>query len=559
MLPGGKNSFLIILALVAASGAPAISAHGQQQEPQASTGEDKRVSAPKLAVPTWARDARWYHVCVPRFHNGDRSNDPPGTLPWTAIWPAMSPSTAAEAAKLDTRRYGGDLQGLLKRLPYLEDLGVNALYISSIFHGEPGATDKPVDLRHVDEIVSAKNGAATVTAETLDTKTWTFSPGDGVFLRFLKEAHKQGFRVAVEADFGEARKAMPDAAAGERHLLEITRRWMDPNKDGDPSDGVDGWVLTEPQSLPHKFWKRWRAEAKKVNPGVLLVGDIRGDARPWLAGDEFDVVVMHDAAEAIRRFMTARPGKYPLEEFFADLTAVYERYPLGAHLGALHPVSTFDTGRLLSALSRPVQSTGAGRAPETAAPDVHARARWRLATIMQHVFVGAPVTYYGDEAGMHGGPGPHARAPMWWNDLPGTETRSRAFQADYAALVQWLHARRQLHEPLRKGKFRVVFTDQARGLLAFARSIPGDEVALLINYGDAKQKVMLPVGKPGQMIGVLGPRLRPMPAPDPKSGKLIRPLGVGGSRRIVDDAGTTRIWINPMTVRLVIVTDEPPR
>jgi len=557
MIPRGKDSSLIILVLVAAFGAPGISAFGQQKEPQAATGEDKRVSAPKLTVPKWAQDARWYHVCVPRFHNGDRSNDPPDTLPWTAIWPATSPSAAEEAAKLDTRQYGGDLQGLQKRLPYLEDLGVNALYLSSIFSGEPGATGKTVDLRHIDQIVSAANDATAVAEETPDANTWTFSDGDKVFLRFLREAHKRGFRVAVEADFGAVRKAIPDAA-GERHLLEITRRWMDPNKDGDPSDGIDGWVLTEPQSLPRKFWKRWRADAKKINPDVLLIGDVHGDARSWLAGDEFDVMITYDAAEAIRRFMAARADQYPLEEFFADLTAVCERYPLDARLGALHPVSTFETGRLLSALSRPAPGTGAGGSSATAAPDVHARARWRLATIAQHVFVGAPVTYYGDEAGMHGDSGPHARAPMWWNDLPGTETRSRAYQADYAALIQWLHARRQLHEPLRRGEFRVVLMDQARGLLAFARSIPGDEVILLINYGDAKQKVMLPVGKPGQMIGVLGPRLHPIPAPDPKGGKLIRPLGVGGSRRIVDDAGTTRIWINPETVRLVIVTDEPP-
>ena len=125
MLPWGIKSLLVVLAVFAVAGALATSVHGQQQEPPTSTPTGTPVPASKLTVPTWAQDARWYHVYVPRFHNGDRSNDPPGALPWTAIWPATSLPTASEAAKLDTRQYGGDLQGLQKRLPYLGDLGIN--------------------------------------------------------------------------------------------------------------------------------------------------------------------------------------------------------------------------------------------------------------------------------------------------------------------------------------------------------------------------------------------------------------------------------------------------
>ena len=79
------------------------------------------------ASPSWARDAQWYHVVVPRFHNGDRSNDPPNTQPWTVDWLAggdpiaTGEETAAEVKEtdLDARHYGGDLQGLQARLPFL--------------------------------------------------------------------------------------------------------------------------------------------------------------------------------------------------------------------------------------------------------------------------------------------------------------------------------------------------------------------------------------------------------------------------------------------------------
>jgi hypothetical protein len=58
------------------------------------------------------------------------------------------------------------------------------------------------------------------------------------------------------------------------------------------------------------------------------------------------------------------------------------------------------------------------------------------------------------------------------------------------------------------------------------------------------------------MVGFVGPRLIDMPPPQPGSEKLVKPLMVGGSRRIVKPDGSTRFWINPMTVRLILVPGE---
>ena len=244
-------------------------------------------------IPTWAHEARWYQIVVSRFHNGDRSNNPANTLPWTTDWPTKTDPSAGKVSELDRRSYGGDLQGLGNRLPYLKELGVNTLYLTSIFQTGPASQPGAVNLRHVDDLLGVTDSGAQATDSTLDPKTWKFSASDRVFLDVLNKAHQQGFRIVVELVFNRS--------AADKRLTHIARRWMDPNGDGNPSEGVDGWVVHEPSRAPHEFWKRWRKDVKKINGSALLVCDVAGDASPWLCGDEFDVAIDYRLADAFHR------------------------------------------------------------------------------------------------------------------------------------------------------------------------------------------------------------------------------------------------------------------
>src|SRR5919204_662839 len=115
-------------------------------------GLPQKPAAVNLDVPAWARDAIWYQIFVERFRNGDPSNDPTThdiegvtneptpngwrPTPWTQDW--YRPDPWAKAAGKDFygsvqfRRYGGDLQGVLDRLDYLQDLGVTALFFNPV-------------------------------------------------------------------------------------------------------------------------------------------------------------------------------------------------------------------------------------------------------------------------------------------------------------------------------------------------------------------------------------------------------------------------------------------
>ena len=111
------------------------------------------AQTPLNAPPAWAKQAIWYQIFVERFYNGDPSNDPkpenmdsppvnqitpPGwsVTPWTHDWYEQEP-WAKKMGKsfnytVQFRRYGGDLQGVLDKLDYLQDLGVTSIELLPI-------------------------------------------------------------------------------------------------------------------------------------------------------------------------------------------------------------------------------------------------------------------------------------------------------------------------------------------------------------------------------------------------------------------------------------------
>jgi len=108
-----------------------------------------------------------------------------------------------------------------------------------------------------------------------------------------------------------------------------------------------------------------------------------------------------------------------------------------------------------------------------------------------------------------------------------------------------------------------VLLDEERKVLAFARSLPGDEVILVMNYGGTKHEVHLSAGTPGQLVALLSPQVkRPSPSAKvptdsaPSDLTKLAPLHMGGSRQFVDAEGRISVWVNPMAVRVVLLNDK---
>lgn len=172
--------------------------------------------------PDWSKEVVWYQIFVERFNNGDSTNNPTAATistasdfravpdnwhvtPWTQSW-YEEDQWAKDLGNnfygnLQLRRYGGDFQGVLNKLDYLQDLGVTALYFNPVNDAPSLHKFDARNWRHMDvnfgpdpegdmKIMVAENPA--------DPATWQWTAADKQFLQIVDECHKRGIKVVVD-------------------------------------------------------------------------------------------------------------------------------------------------------------------------------------------------------------------------------------------------------------------------------------------------------------------------------------------------------------------------
>ncbi len=418
-------------------------------------------------IPSWIADAIFYQIFPDRFYNGDPDNDPPDVRPWGDL-----PTTE--------NFFGGDLQGILNKLDYLQDLGINALYVNPIF--------------------------AARTNHKYDTRDYFLVDpafGDNFLLkRLISACHERGMRVILDGvfnhcglDFFAFQDLLKNGAASEyvdwfivlsfplqdnplsylvcggahylpklntRHrpvqeyILKVARYWLE-------SAGIDGWRLDVPFKIPFPFWREFRQVVKKINPEAYLIGEIWRDAGPWVGrgtstppGKDgglgqafFDGVTNYRLRELILDYVAREilDG----EDFSFELALL--RQSLGpAQFGMLNLLGSHDTPRILTLLKGDLD-------------------RLRIALTFLFTTPGAPLIYYGDEVGMTGEHDPDCRRPMVWD----RERQNRQI-FDF---IQRLIAIRKSHPSLRYGETETLFT--ANGVYIYRQHLEEDEVLVLLN------------------------------------------------------------------------------
>ena len=525
-------------------------------------------------TPEWARHAVWYQILPERFANGDPRNNPTPVHPWTSDWYALQPwerDGRSVFAHLQRRHYGGDLAGILQRLSYLQDLGVNALYLNPVFDAPSHHKYDASTLHHVDVHLGPdpQGDRMLIAAETPeDPSTWVWTSADRQMLELIDEVHGRGMCIIFDGVFnhvGRAHWAFADLVAKQRasrfagwfkvqswsdepggfryeswkghaslpefrqqddtlapgplaYVEAVTSRWMAP--DGDASRGIDGWRLDVAPWLPHGFWRHWRRNVKAINPQAYLVAENIRDVAfnvPFLRGDEFDAVMNYNFAFACDEFFFRDHTRIGVRAFDARLRELREAYPACVAPAMQNLIGSHDTARAASHIVnrdrldyRAFDETyhpQASRAPhfDTRRPDAHERALQRLFVLFQMTTLGAPMLYYGDEAGMWGANDPCCRKPMVWPELryddeaasPGGGQRERP---DPVAFDHALHAHykrcvalRAAWPVLRTGSVETLLADDTRGLLVHLRTDGTAQAIVAINRSDSAQTVEVPV------------------------------------------------------------------
>ncbi len=483
-------------------------------------------------TPDWAKNGVLYQIFPERFRNGDESNDPdfsehyyegvtelpPGgktngeyfhlVEQWQNI-SGLKRSPYRTDGKPDYYSfYGGDIPGVMEKLPYLEDLGVTIIYFNPLNEGRSNHKYDPVDYLTIDPHFA----------------------DEGTFKEFVRKAHSRGIRIIVDLALnhtGNYHFAFLDARENGRESEYWDwyewKQWPLPEGDiPNPSDyyscwwgfgihpnlnfdlsrpnnqennirdisnaepnmdmveyllkipgywlgelGIDGFRLDVPNEVPFWFWDMFRDEVDKVKPDAYLVGEIWGNAMPWLGPDCF-----HST-------MNYKYFRDPVIDFFAlrnSSAARFDReiapgrsiYPIQAIRVMMNLFDSHDTKRFVT-VSRNNDE------------------RLMLAALFQMTYVGIPQIYYGDEVGLRGGKDPDCRRPFpWtWKDNP----RRSEIHELYTRVISLRHR----HPALRTGTFTTVLTEGK--VYSYLREKDGERIVVVLNNENSSREIDLPLGK----------------------------------------------------------------
>ncbi len=298
------------------------------------------------------------------------------------------------------------------------------------------------------------------------------------------------------------------------HVMAITRRWLAPG--GDQSKGVDGIRLDVANDIPHPFWRDWRKVVKQTKPDAYIAGEIWSEATAWINdGDQFDAVMNYQFAMAAQSFFVDRNNAIMPSQFNERLVRLCYVYPFQAAEVMMNLFDSHDTDRVASMFVNPDRPYDGANRIQDNGPDYSGRkpndqewARFKQAVAVQMSFVGAPMIYYGNEAGMWSPDDPSNRMPMVWEDLQPYANPEIGFNKDIFDFHRRAIATRRALPALQTGDYYPVKVDDAAGVLVFARRQGEKIVYVAVNRSDEAREINFDVA-PEQSGRVFADYLNP--------------------------------------------------
>jgi glycosidase len=298
------------------------------------------------------------------------------------------------------------------------------------------------------------------------------------------------------------------------HVFAVTRRWLDPNGDGDHSDGVDGFRLDVAEMVPLGFWRDYRRFVRGINPEAYLVGEVwweswpdrMYDPAPWLRGDVFDAVMNYRWYVPTLGFFAGAPPRLTASQYRARLDSLAIGIGPSPRRAMMNLTASHDTPRFGTSVYNPVRwkyrnNPREDRGYRIDRPDGRTRQIQRLILVQQFTYVGAPHIWNGDEVGMWGADDPDERKPVVWADTryddevthPFGRPRHRDRVAPDTALLRTyrdlIALRRQHLRLFVDGSLDWLLTDDARGLLAYERVLGDQRAIAAFNASDTPREV----------------------------------------------------------------------
>ena len=403
----------------------------------------------EFATPSYFHGANIYQIFPDRFFRGktaakDARKDRYVHKAWDEEMVSVGDLKAGKYQELDF--YGGNLTGVMEKLPYLKSLGVDIIYLNPIFKARSNHRYDTGDYTQIDPLCGTEEEftALCEAAEKLGMRVLL----DGVFshtgedsIYFNRYGNYPGkgayqgksspyFDWFTFKDFPEDYRAwwgilsLPEVVKSNPNYQQfmfrdeegIVPRWI--------HAGACGWRLDVADELSMDFLRKLRKAARKADPNAVVLGEVwedasnkvaYGETRCYCTGDTLDSVMNYPLRTALIDFAT---GKITAQDFVRLVKHQAEVYPAPFRYSLMNLVGSHDRPRALNMLV----FRGCMDMPKADQQWVRLSAdeynlavkRYKMCIDLLCALPGCPTVYYGDEAGLCGCHDPWNRRPFPW-------------------------------------------------------------------------------------------------------------------------------------------------
>jgi 4-alpha-glucanotransferase len=537
-------------------------------------------------VPSWFKKEVMYQIYVDRFFNGNPGGavlNPKKKALLHAHWDDTPFYVRDEKGRV--RRwtfFGGNLEGVIAKLPYLEELGIGIIYLNPIFEAASNHKYDTGDYLKIDPMYG-------------DLST---------FVRLIREAEKRGISVILDGVFSHTGADSryfnkyghyPELGAYQAEISpyyswyklsrpggEYESWWGEedlPNvNELDPSymdfilgrehgvarfwlnKGAKGWRLDVADELPDEFIKRLRLAVKETDPEAVLIGEVWEDAsnkvsygkrREYLFGDELDSAMNYPLREALLKYVL---GMWSAKGAVTRIMSLYENYPPENFKASMNLIGSHDRARILTLLgdAPPEESlTSAEREDFRLSRPARKKAvkRLKLLSLLQMTLPGVPCIYYGDEAGLEGYSDPYNRGTYPW----GREDKALL---DWHKKLVWL---RKDYDVIREGDFDPFSIGD--DVLGFRTRTAREEIIVCANRNRFEDiQIGLPVRVPGAGSHRPSDGVTDVKGSEPSGGRAgILVLELLSGEKVTPDSQVIRSTLKPLEGKVFYILHRESR
>lgn len=475
------------------------------------------VYDPRLETPGFLRRGVMYQIFPDRFHKSGQPHPVPEGRRLREDWggvPQYLPDPDGEFRCNDY--FGGDLEGIRRKLPYLKELGVTCLYLNPIFEAHSNHRYNTADYRSVDPMLGddqdfarlcadAKKIGITVILDGVFSHTGSDSLyfnlegryGDGGAARDPRSPYRPWYSFHPWPDSYDCWwgfKTLPNVNEWEYSYRQficgkdgVLHKWL--------GLGAGGFRLDVADELPDIFLDHLRRSVKEKNPQAAVIGEVWEDAsnkssyghrRRYLLGEQLDSVMNYPFRQAILDYLRHGGG----ELFGRRVMSILENYPRPVVDCLMTSLSTHDVERAITVLAgedcagHDRRWQGEHHFPS---PQQYERGKAMVAaaSLIQYTLPGIPCLYYGDEAGMWGYKDPLNRGCYPW----GKE------DTQLVEIFRRLGALRR-EEALAGGDFALISAGE--DCLVYSRTSPSQTLVVAVSRSDQPVRPPLPASLAGE-------------------------------------------------------------